>query len=155
MANRITSIEDGQIDNVTIVTSRTVAYKDLDLSFAVRPASVTGPISGDVYVKKDAAAVKQSIKNLLLTNFFEKPFKPFFGGNLTGLLFELSTTPELAYQLKDRIIKSIQTYEPRAKVLDVSTILAEDYNSLNVTIVFQVVNSTEIITFTTTVSRLR
>ena len=84
MPLRAFSIEDGNLGSKTILTSRTKVSKDIDLSFAKKP-------SGDVFKKTDAAAVKQAVKNLLLTNFSEKPFLPRFGGNLNSLLFALNT----------------------------------------------------------------
>ena len=69
MPTRAFSIEDGNLASKTILTSRTKSSEDIDLSFAAKP-------SGDVFKKTDAAAVKQAVKNLLLTNFSEKPFLP-------------------------------------------------------------------------------
>ena len=65
--SRVFSIEDGNLQSRSLVTSRNKLYSDIDLTFAKRP-------SGDVYKKTDGAAVKQSIKNLMLTNLGEKPF---------------------------------------------------------------------------------
>jgi len=78
MPTRAFSIEDGNLGSKTILTSRAKSSKDIDLSFAKKG-------SGDVFKKEDAAAVKQAVKNLLLTNFSEKPFLPRFGGNLNSL----------------------------------------------------------------------
>lgn len=144
---RVTSNEDGILDRTTLVTSRVREYKDIDLFF--EPT-----LSGELVVKKDAAAVKQAIKNLLLTNYFEKPFNPFFGANLADQLFELADDLSAA-NIERRIQDTIEAFEPRALVQSVKAELQPDYNSLRVTVTFQVVNSTEIVTFTTLVSRLR
>ena len=64
MPVRSFAIEDGNLNKATLVVSRSRVYKDIDLSFAKRPY-------GDVYKKTDAAAVKQAVKNLLLTNSTE------------------------------------------------------------------------------------
>ena len=64
---RVFSQEDGQLEKPTIISSRERVYKDVDLTFTARSM-------GDVFKKTDAAAVKQSIKNLLLTNHGDKPF---------------------------------------------------------------------------------
>ena len=77
---RAFSIEDGNTNVKTIRSARSVSFLDLDLSFSPRP-------SGDLYKKNDAAAVKQAVKNLLLTNITEKPFNSQFGGNLNDFLF--------------------------------------------------------------------
>ena len=60
------------------------AYKDLDLNFMAHP------ITGDVTTKSDSEAVKRAVKNIVLTNYYERPFKPSLGGNIRGLLFDTS-----------------------------------------------------------------
>ena len=82
MATRAFAVEDGNLNTRSLVTTRTRLYSDIDLTFAKKP-------SGEIYKKTDAAAVKQAVKNLLLTNKYEKPFQPSFGGDLNNLLFEL------------------------------------------------------------------
>ena len=77
------AVEDKNLSVSTILTSRKVAYKDIDLTFKNKP-------SGEVFKKQEAAAVKQAVKNLLLTNYGEKPFNPDFGADLRSLLFELA-----------------------------------------------------------------
>jgi len=67
---KILSTEDKDLQNSALTTSRSRVYSDIDLSFAVNTST------GDIFKKKDAAAVKQSVKNILQTNRFEKPFKP-------------------------------------------------------------------------------
>jgi len=82
MATKLAA-EDVRLGSSSIIGSRTKVYKDIDLTFAAKP-------SGEIFKKTDAAAVKQAVKNLMLTNHFEKPFQPTFGANLRDLLFELS-----------------------------------------------------------------
>ena len=101
---RALSIEDRNLESSTLVTARDRVYRDLDLSFEARP-------SGDLYIKKDAAAVKQAIKTLILTNRFERPFQPNLGADLSQLLFELNNT-DIAQDIKEQIKAAIQTYEP-------------------------------------------
>ena len=67
---RAYSIEDTNL-NASLISSRKINYRDIDLSFAAKPA-------GDLFKKVDAASVKQAVKNLLLTNRGEKPFQPEF-----------------------------------------------------------------------------
>ena len=83
MVAKAFSIEDGNQNTLTLVGARKRVYSDVDLTFAKR-------LDGDVFKKKNAAAVKQSVKNILMTNYTEKPFQPFFGGNLSDFLFELN-----------------------------------------------------------------
>jgi phage baseplate assembly protein W len=107
-----------------------------------------------VYKKVDAAAVKQSVRNLLLTSRYEKPFQPNFGANLNSALFALDTDYDPDY-IQDLIADAIKNYEPRARVLEISLKVQSDYNSLNATIVFQVVNTSEIVSVDVALARLR
>lgn len=144
--NKILSREDGNLES-SIIVSRARKYSDIDLSFIAKP-------SGDIYKKQDAAAVKQAIKNLLLTNKFEKPFLPLYGGDLANYLFEL-VDDETADEVRDRIIRVINVYEPRAEIIDIIVNLLPDNYSLAVTVEFKVISTEELVTLTTTISRLR
>ena len=143
---RAFSIEDGTLDK-SIVSSRNVDYKDIDLTFSAKPA-------GDIFKKIDAAAVKQSVKNLLLTSRGEKPFNNFFGSNLNSALFGLDTEfdPEFVQNL---IFDAITNHEPRARVLSVTVLLKPENNTLDTTVEFQVVNTKEIVTLDVSLARVR
>jgi phage baseplate assembly protein W len=144
---RVLSTEDGNLQKSTLVSSRTVDYLDIDLTFNKKPA-------GDVYKKRDAAAVKQSIKNLLLTDYYEKPFLPFFGANLKGMLFELADE-ETESEVAENIIRAIEVYEPRVTVQDLNVTVIPDQNDMRVSVVFKIISTEEVVTFTTNLSRLR
>jgi phage baseplate assembly protein W len=141
------AIEDGNIGGRTILSTRNQSYSDIDLTFKAKP-------SGDVYKKTNAADVKQAVKNILLTNKNEKPFLMDFGGSLSDYLFELDNDLEIDI-MRARIIETIEIYEPRAQVLDVDLLYAEGSNAVNVTVTFQIVNSSEIISFDLSLTRLR
>jgi phage baseplate assembly protein W len=145
---KVLSTEDGDLTGKSIRTSRTTDYIDIDLSFAKNTST------GDIFKKKDASAVKQSISNLLQTNRFEKPFSPEFGGNILGQIFELAVS-DTGIEIEDQIRTTIARYEPRAKILSLNVISNVDQNSLFVQLEFQVVNTSEIVSFETTLSRLR
>jgi phage baseplate assembly protein W len=147
MVTRAFAVEDGNLNTTSLVTSRNRLYKDIDLTFAKKP-------SGEIYKKTDAAAVKQAVKNLLLTNRYEKPFQPEFGGNLNNLLFELVDN-DTVYEIDGTIREAIKRYEPRARVRQVATNLQPDANSIGITITFQIVNTEEVVTLDTTITRLR
>ena len=132
---RVFSIEDGSIDTVSITTSRSKAYSDLDLTFARKD-------NDDIFKKNDAAAVKQAVKNLLLTNFGEKPFNPRFGGNLNAFLFRLDTEFD-ELEIEDSVAQAIANFEPRAILRNVKATLQSDQNSVNVKVIYQVVNIPE------------
>lgn len=141
------SVEDGNQDTSTLRSRRNREYSDIDLSF-LKSAS------GDVFKKTSAAAVKQSVKNLLLTNRGDKPFRPVFGGNLNDLLFELADNPTIS-TLAPRIENVINNEEPRAEVQDIKVYNEADRNSIRCVITFKVVNVQELVTLTTSVSRIR
>lgn len=141
------SIEDGNLQTRTLVTARSRLYKDIDLSFTKRP-------SGDIYKKTDAAAVKQAIKNLLLTTKTEKPFQPYFGANLNNIIFNLSEDFDDG-QIRDVIVNAIGNYEPRAQVRRVDVDLSPDSNSVRITVVFQVISTSEEVQLDISLMRLR
>lgn len=147
MARKAFATEDRNLDIKSIISSRVREYKDLDLSFAAKT-------SGDVYKKTHAAAVKQAVKNLIMTNYYEKPFQPYFGGDIAGLLFELANE-DIGLEVKENITNAINYYEPRAKVLDVVVNALPDNNAITVSIRFQVINTEEIVVLETSISRLR
>jgi len=141
------SIEDGNIANKPIYSSVTRVYKDIDLTFARKP-------SGDIFKKQDGAAVKQAVKNLLLTNFTEKPFNPYYGGDLNRFLFELADGVD-EIDIKDRIFSVIREFEPRAEVQKVETNLKPDENSIQISIYFTVLNVTDVVQLDISIARLR
>ena len=146
MVTRAFAVEDGNLNTASLITSRTKVYSDIDLTFAKKP-------SGEIYKKTDAAAVKQAVKNLLLTNKYEKPFQPNFGGNLNDLLFELVDN-DTVYEIDGAIREAIKRYEPRARVRQIATNLQADANTIGVTVTFQVINTEEVVTLETNITRL-
>lgn len=144
---RVLSREDGTLNTSTLVTSRGKLFQDIDSTFTVKD-------NGELFVKRDAAAVKQAVKNILLTNHFEKPFLPFYGGNIRALLFDLADD-DVSEEIESNIRNTIQQYEPRALVRNVIINSTPDQNSISVTVEFQIINSNEIVTFSTSLSRLR
>jgi phage baseplate assembly protein W len=75
------------------------------------------PQTGDIVLKYDINAIKRSVRNLVSTNLYERPFKPSIGVNLRGMLFELDTahTLVLENEIKDLIHGSIQQYKSKFK----------------------------------------
>ena len=84
-------------------------YTDIDLNITPHPSS------GDLVLKKDNDAVKRSLRNIMLTNNFERPFKPNFGANLRGLLFELADDLT-KFEIRSQIIEAVENFEPRVKI---------------------------------------
>ena len=146
MVTKAFSVEDGN-QNSSLLTSRNKKYSDIDLLFANK-------ISGDIFKKVDASAVKQSVKNIVRTGRLEKPFQPEFGANLGNILFELADEG-LEFEVEERITESIRVYEPRAREVTTKVVSQPDQNSLSVTIQFKVGNMTEPELINTTIARLR
>jgi|TARA_B100000902_G_scaffold116366_1_gene117148 phage baseplate assembly protein W len=140
------SIEDGNLSS-SILTSRRKSYSDIDLLFERKP-------SGDIYRKTDADAVKQSVKNIVSTNRYEKPFEIFYGANITGMLFELADAG-MGTHVEDQVKSAIQDYEPRAKILRINVFSNPDRNTLQVELLFRVTSTEQEVELQTTVSRLR
>ena len=113
-------------------SSRSVkTYSDLNLNFTRNPAT------GDVARLTDIEAVKRSVRNLVLTNQFERPFHPEIGSSVRALLFE-NVTPLNAILLEDRIREVIINFEERALITNVRVIDDADRNGYRVIINFQV-----------------
>ena len=149
MTRRAYSQEDANLGTNSVPIARKREYKDIDLTLAVKPTS------GDVYKKLDAAAVKQSVKNLIMTNQLEKPFKPKFGANIRSLLFELIDNNSDVL-VRKRLFSAITRSEPRVRVLDIRVSYTDNYsNTLDTTITFKVLNSPEVFQITTNLARLR
>lgn len=112
-------------------TSRIKGWKDLDLSLTLHP------VRKDIVPLKDDNAIKNSVKNLLISNFYERPFSRDKGANLRALLFEpADAITEIA--LRDNIIRVLNKYEPRISVMRVRILHEEDSNSYNITVTFKI-----------------
>ena len=144
---RVFSIEDGNISKKPIITSQNRTYTDVDLSFKKKN-------NGELFKKTDAAAVKQAVKNLLLTNLGEKPFRPFYGGDLNRFLFNLSEEFDEG-EIEDTIASAMAIDEPRAQLQSVKSVLSPDFNSVQVTVNFPVVSTQEPVELNITLARLR
>ena len=100
------------------------SFRDFSLTFE------KNAVTNDILSLKNEAAIKESVKNIVLYNFYEKPFDPFFGGNILGLLFE-NSTPTMVLEVKNRIEQSIEIHEPRVTAVSVTVQFEEDRNEMN------------------------
>ena len=108
-------------------------YKDLNLNFDINP------ITSDVTTVTDVNAVKRSVRNLLLTNHYDRPFHPELGSNVQALLFE-NFGPITGNQLSRQIEEIIGNYEPRARVETVECYPVPETNTYDVRVYFYVEN---------------
>ena len=102
----------------------------------------------------DVEAVKRAVRNLILTNQFERPFHPEIGSSVRNILFE-NITPLNAVLLEDRIKEVINNFEPRADISSVQVFDEIDNNRYRVVINFYVLSATEETTITEFLERLR
>jgi phage baseplate assembly protein W len=123
-------------------------FSDLDLNFTAHP------VNKDISRKYDDNAIKQSIKNLLLTRNFERPFHSEIGSPIRALLFELPG-PMFKVMLQRSIINVINNFEPRVEVLDVRVNDSVDANAVYITIEFKIVNTERPITLDLALERTR
>ena len=126
----------------------TKLYKDLDLAFTLNS------VTGDVAKKIDVNAVSQSLKILILTNFYERRFAPEKGSNLRGMLFENMT--RLQAEVMSKVITNlIEAYEPRAVIESIAVIPDYDKNLYQVSIYYYVRGFTQPQEFNVNLQRLR
>ena len=116
------------------ITSREVLYSDFDLSF------IKHPNTKDVTILKDIDAVKQSVKNLVLTGRGERPFQPLLGSNIRKLLFE-PVDEFTALDIEEQVRTTIDNYEPRIKILNLEVISEPDNNRFKLSLEFQMITS--------------
>ena len=123
-------------------------YKDLDLDFG------RNTVTNDVNKLTDVEAVKRSVRNLINTNHFERPFHPEIGGNVRALLFE-NMTPLTALNLQRKIEEVLNNFEPRAKITQILADPDIDRNGYKLEIKFYVIGIQNPITVETFLERLR
>lgn len=133
---------------MAVINRKARFYRDLDLAFAANP------FTKDIYVKTNEEAVKNAVKNLVLTQNYERPFHPEIGSPVYGLLFE-PFTPLIKNTLEKMISQLINNYEPRATLLGVNVTDKPDENSLDVQIDFRVNNIERPITVNVNLQRTR
>jgi phage baseplate assembly protein W len=123
-------------------------YSDIDLTFNKMP------VTKDVAMSYDNQAVIRSVRSLLLTNFYERPFQPNLGSNLDAILFEPATNLSSSL-LETEIRNVIKNYEPRVSVESVNVSLNPDMNSFSVSLFFYIGNNTAITPVNLTLQRSR
>ena len=125
------AIYDSQTQNKSTRNSRN--YRDIDLDFA------RNPVTNDVNVVEDVIAVKRSVRNLVQTNFYERPFQPGTGANLRGRLFEPNDAIT-RIGLRNDIKRCISNHEPRVVVNGIDIQDDSDNNSYRITLNFTIKN---------------
>ena len=140
------SYDAGTLTNQSSRSAR--IYKDLNLDFQQNSATK------DIQKITDVESVKRSVRNLINTNHYEKPFRPQVGSNLRAMLFE-NMSPQINHAISKEIDLLIRNYEPRCRLVEVSTVPNFDRNAYSASISFYVVNHPEPVTVETFLERLR
>jgi phage baseplate assembly protein W len=131
-----------------ITISRQPDYSDLDLDFQINP------ITGDINKKTGIDAVKRSIRNLIFTNYYERPFKSELGSDVPRLLFDNVDVLTASF-LEDAIIRLINKFEPRVRLNSVRVTADYDNNGFGVEIQYTVVNTETPAAFNLFLERIR
>ena len=108
-------------------------YSDIDMNFTAHP------VTGDVMKKIDFSSISQSIQNILMTNHYEKPFRPDFGSNIRKLLFENIDVMNASI-LDQEIRNTIKNHEPRVLIEDLQVIPDYEENWYSVNMTFSIIN---------------
>jgi phage baseplate assembly protein W len=132
----------------TVISSSSRQYKDLDLNFLIHP------VRKDINKHKDEMAVINSIKNLMMTNHYERPFQPDLGSNVRRLLFE-NLDKITAISMEREIRQVVENYEPRAQIKTLDIIPDVDNNGFSVRMEFYIMNMTDPITINFFLERVR
>jgi|TARA_A100001015_G_C15044386_1_gene742431 phage baseplate assembly protein W len=125
------TVSDAENKNNSSLNSR--VYSDLDLFFTKRS------VDKDVNTLTNVQAIKRSVRNLVLTNFYEKPFHPEIGSGVRELLFEIAS-PLTSLAISQAVTDVINNYEPRASLNFVDVNAQLDNNAYDISINFSIVN---------------
>lgn len=128
--------------------ARNPDYSDLDLDF------IPHPTTKDVLIKTGNDAIKRSIRNLILTNFYDRPFRSYIGSSVQKMLFE-NINDLTAITLKDAIVNVIANYEPRIRITDLKVTVSTDNNGFDVRMLYTIVNSNLPVTINFFLERIR
>ena len=132
----------------TVISSSSRQYKDLDLNFLIHP------VRKDINKHKDEMAVINSIKNLMMTNHYERPFQPDLGSNVRRLLFE-NLDKITAISMDREIRQVVENYEPRAQIKNLDILPDLDNNGFSVRMEFYIMNMSDPVTINFFLERVR
>jgi len=128
--------------------ARKPTYSDLDLDF------IAHPTTGDVMKKTGEDAIKRSVRNLILTNFYDRPFRSFIGSNVNKILFDNITVFTQKF-LEDAVRDVLNNYEPRISISNIEVEVDNENNGFYVTLTFNIINMLEPLTTIIFLERIR
>ncbi len=115
-------------------TNNTTIFSDIDPNF------IKNPKTGDILLVRDERSIRQSLSNLLQTSFGERLFRPQIGGSLRNLLFE-PIDGITTFEIKDRILSTINNHEPRVTNVFVDVVSDADKNEYKVSVEFSIIRT--------------
>ena len=121
-------------DKYTVNTKLQEKFSDFVSPFDVNPDT------GDIYRNINDFAIRESLKNILLTDLGERPFQPTLGGDIRRQLFE-QVDEKMVLNLKKTIEIAIHNHEPRVVLRDLAVVPDEDNHQLTVTVFYTTINS--------------
>ena len=124
------------------------SFKDLDLNFTIHP------VKKDINTHKNEYAITNAVKNLILTNHYERLFQPEIGSNIRRLLFE-NVDSVTGSQIEREITETIDNFEPRARTSKVDVVADPDNNGFKVVLEFFIINNPNPITINFFLERIR
>ena len=135
-------------DRYSFLKKTPVYYSDFLNSFDVNPET------GNLYRVTNEESVKQSIRNLVLTNRFERFYQPLIGSKIQSLLFDLDT-PQTKNLIVSTIIETISNYEPRALEVTAYVDDLDDSDTVTILVLFSLANVPEPIQLPLILNRIR
>lgn len=139
-------MSDQLVNNGKTVANKNI-YSDMDITMRAHP------VTGDVTLKTDTDAIRRAVRNIVLTNKYERPFKPNFGGSIRNMLFELDTDRKVR-RMQRALVDIIEKFEPR--VSNVSVRFDDvDNNNMDVTVFYNINEGVPNQDLTFTVTRAR
>jgi phage baseplate assembly protein W len=125
-----------------------ILFSDLDIGF------IAHPITGKLSKKTNRESVRQAVKSLILTDYYERPFKSDIGCSIRYLLFD-PFTPMLKQQIQTAVRNVIRNFEPRAEIIDVLVEDKSDINAITISVAFMILNDPQPIVLDVILERVR
>lgn len=130
------------------IVSKNPDYSDLDLDF------IPHPTTGDVVRKFGEDAIKRSIRNLVLTNFYDRPFRPGIGSNVSQVLFE-QPSPIVSNLIKEFVKEVVTNFEPRVSLRRLDVEYDDQNSGYNVRLEYEIINRPQLRTIAIFLERIR
>jgi len=137
-----------KISVVTANTAKSIVFSDFFTDFS------QSPTSGMLNRKTNEDAVKQSVRNLLLTDKYERPYQPHIGSNIRAMLFE-NWSPAMGEVMKNHVQEVFDNHEPRADLVNCAVQTNDSQNSIIVKIWFRLINTDVVEEFDVILKRVR